>query len=226
MLLSMNKIQIFLSFHPLSFLWRDSGPSEDEPSSKAISPKKRLLNICVLLEWNFTDIDFSRWSECLSVIHTLSFYHQQQQPENISKTAVNRRWRGEQFLWYNGNFSRDFYGSDFAFLRFHCYCWCSSHPYSQQLSFAVCFGIYFSWISISSFSRVGESTKKIGSSTNSNYAQCYLWSTEIQFKFFPLRFSQPSTTSRKIHPSHQHQFDFAFFRLPTSDIHSIPKNHN
>lgn len=49
--------------------------------------RKRLLNICVLSLWNFTDIDFLV------------------EKKNFPAAAVLR---------YNGNFSRDFYGSDFA----------------------------------------------------------------------------------------------------------------
>lgn len=120
--------------------------------------------------------------------------------------------RREQFLWYNGNFSRDFYGSDFAF--FFCDSSNCSHPYSQQLSFflprARCVLFWNLYIFFREFQwRERESESD---STSTNYARCYLWSTEIQFKFscseiFSL-FAQARHSQRHepaIHPIHHYQ---------------------
>jgi hypothetical protein len=71
-----------------------------------LNEKKRLLNICVLLEWNFSDIDFPRVKrDFFFALHT------SQKHKHIAQITD-----GGAILWYNGNFSRDFYGSDFAFL--------------------------------------------------------------------------------------------------------------
>jgi hypothetical protein len=57
--------------------------------------------------WNFTDIDFLVWKENV--------------PASVAAAV----------LWYNGNFSRDFYGSDFASSLVYC-SFFSAHIYRMS----------------------------------------------------------------------------------------------
>lgn len=80
-----------------------------------------------------------------------------------------------------------------------------------------------------------ESEGAKSDSTSLNYAQCYLWSTKIQFKFSIHRFS--TSSGRHDRRRRRHEPAIHRRRLTTTkirkrarvnvdDIHAIPKNHN
>ena len=107
-----EKSQVELSLNPSNFQpWQQTFPTKrwiksrffvhslyESMYEKAFSGK-RLLNICVLLGMEFYWYWFFDWRRKRQIFPT------------STAAAV---------LWYNGNFSRDFYGSDFASSFVYC----------------------------------------------------------------------------------------------------------